>query len=92
MTFFLAVFSLYEPCKLQTQLQPAKKYASWAVLIHTRKTAGTAENPAANKLPFVTYIQIKLVISRKQIYAYHTDLLLLKIWVTLTLASQGQTW
>ncbi len=42
-------------------------------------TAGTAENPAANKKILFCDIQIKVVISRSQIYVYHKDLLQLKI-------------
>ncbi len=35
-------------------------------------------------------IQIKVVTSRMQIYVYHSDLQLRKIWVTLTLTFQGR--
>ncbi len=36
-------------------------------------------------------IQIKVVISCRQIYVYHTDLLPLKIWLTLTFTFQGHS-
>ncbi len=56
----------------------------------TRNTAGTAENPERQQSPFCD-IQIKVVISRWQIYVYHTDLLPLKILVTLTFTFQGHS-
>ncbi len=40
---------------------------------------------------FFCDIQIKVVTSRRQIYVYHSDLLPLKIWVTLTWTFQGHS-
>ncbi len=60
------------------------------IRIITRKTAGTAENPTANKFGFVTP-RYKVVISHRQIYVYHTDLLPFKISVTLSLTFQGHS-
>ncbi len=56
----------------------------------TRKTAGIVENLAHQQTPF-GYNQMKVVISSRQIHVYNTDLLPLKILVTLTMAFQGHS-
>ncbi len=46
--------------------------------------------PPTNQIIFCD-IQSKVVLSRRQIYVYHSHLLPLKIWVTLTLTFQGHS-
>ncbi len=58
---------------------PGKYPHMWSscTLTETRKTAGTAGKPRRQQIPFRD-IQIKVIITHRQIYVYHTDLLPLK--------------
>ncbi len=68
-------------------------HTSYHVLLHhsdihvNKKDRWDSGKPRRHLILFCD-IQIKVLISRMQIYVYHTDLIPLKIWVTLTLTFQ----
>ncbi len=58
---------------------------------YNKKDHWDSRKPRRQQILFCD-IHIKVVISWRQIYVYHTDLVPLKTWVTLSLTFQGQIW
>ncbi len=67
-----------------------RKKATVKLIINTRKTAGTTENPACQQTTFCD-IQIKVVILLLVNISIHANFLPLKIRVTLPLTFQGHS-
>ncbi len=79
------------PLKSDLRLAMAVKY--WYMIkigILNKKDRWDSRKPRRQQTLFCD-IQIKVVISRRQIYVYQTDLLPLEIWVSLTLTFQGHS-